>query len=203
MRHLALSLSLFACTPEASDDGVEAMFVSDVEQSARVLEEVAVQPTTIAACYDGPGDCQACYEAVGTPLTGTFELGMDTTPCGGAFGSATYTVQDSAFEGGWSSSLAGVEATLTGERSATLVTSRGRTDDGIAVFTVADASLTVDAQGAVSAFALEGTYTGLGGRAYDLQLTGDGGSIEGEASSPSVTCVFSGSLQGPEVTCER
>ena len=202
MRHLSLLL-LAACTAAPSDDGLDSLVASDIEQTARVLEEVAAQPTTNEACYAGPGDCQACYSATGTAVSGTFELGMDATPCSADFSGSTYTVESSDFEGTWSTSLAGVTAAVSGDRSATFTSARGRVDNSLTVFTVDESSLTLDTSGAISEFALEADYSGLTGRDYQVSITGDGGSITGEASSPSLTCTIAGTVDAPEVSCAR
>ncbi|MCB9671032.1 MAG: hypothetical protein H6736_10775 [Alphaproteobacteria bacterium] len=199
-----LVFALLACSDPSGSDYAPAI-ENDVSSTARVLEDVAVQPSTISECVAGPGDCSLCYEATGTPLSGTLTVGMETTPCGttweGERGSVTWTATSSSFAGDWTGGASGVEVALAGAQTNGW---SGARVDGDTTLTLDDASLAVDLSGAVTAFALSGSYTGLGGRTYALEVEEVDGELTGAATAPAgASCTVSGTREAPVVDCSR
>ncbi|MEZ4323218.1 MAG: hypothetical protein R3F61_37485 [Myxococcota bacterium] len=206
---LILFTCLVACGEE--DDSAEdfaATLESDVEDLARVSTGVAVAQTTVSECVDTVGECRTCLEATGTPLSGTFTVGLESTPCSAtwttAAGETTYTVDSSAFAGSWTGGLSSVSVEMSGSRDATLETSRRRGDS------TRTASMTLDAleleatlDGTVTSMVAELTYVGFGGRTYSVELADDGQTLSGTATAGSVTCTISGTRTAPVVDCPR
>ncbi len=212
---LAVIGSTLACgepEPEASTLAFESTLESDLEELARDSSELAADAADEAledGCFRALGGCQTCFTTDGGTLDGTFELGIDETPCSVTIGRRstwTYTVESSAFSGSWATSLEGVTVEMTGERTASVVR-ESDTDSATwsSAMDLTDLSLSAELDGTVTGFSAALAYSGFGGSVVDVTVSGDAASISGEAvmTGPdgAITCAIAGTLDTPEVSC--
>lgn len=202
---LLIPLALLGCT-EDDDTTPEsaANMEADVAATARVLEEIALQPTTVEDCFEEVG-CTFCFSATGTPLSGTFDAGLEDV-CEVTYdsqvGTAAYTITDSSYTGTWSTSLDTLTVSLSGSRTTQAEGVRDR-DRQPAVLVIDEASVEADTSGVVERFALAGSYTGSGGRLYTLDLVEEDGQLEGTVAAEQVTCAVEGTRAAPVFDCQR
>jgi hypothetical protein len=171
-----------------------------------VLEEVALEPTTLEACFEGEAGCTTCFSAVGTPVAGTFTAGLETGTCDATYatasGTTTYTVTN-GYDGSWSTGATAVLVELTGSRTSTLQGPRGRTQGEPAVLTIDQAGLTLDLTGIVTGYTVSGDYLDAAGRTTTLDLVEDNGVLTGTLTATHATCTIGGTRTAPSVVCER
>ncbi|HMV68891.1 MAG TPA: hypothetical protein PKA64_18730, partial [Myxococcota bacterium] len=84
----------------------------------------AGQPIEAVDDFDGVGDCTWSASWEGNPLTGSWLVALDPTPCGGETGGGLgYELDEGAFGGDWRATGAGAwTITGAGERAARLTT---------------------------------------------------------------------------------
>lgn len=201
-------LVLVGCGEDDGQGDLAPVVQDDVEQLARVMEDVALSPISQSDCIGGPGTCDLCYEATGTPLAGTLTVGLDSTPCSvtyaGERGDLTWTAESSAFVGSWEGDATGVSLELSGQQTASWAGSGGRLGGGPTVFQLDEALLEATLAGEVTGFSLEGAYTTARGRTYQVSVAEAGGSLAGTLTAPNGgVCGVSGTREAPVVDCSR
>ncbi len=188
----------------ADDIADAASAAVDVVSAADDLQE----RDTATECYPTVGTCSFCTDVDGTPLSGSFTLGMEELPCGEAWDvggrSLNYSVTALSIDGTWQASGIGGDYTVTasGTRGALLSTSSPR--GGSHEF---DASHTLDLEAEVIDLRVEGLtltmdYAAFTGRAWTVDATLSDDTLSGSASSDDgVTCSISAGVEAPSVSC--
>jgi hypothetical protein len=221
MRAFPLVLLLAACpstddsefTQADADDFADRLAedIADMAATApnvvRAAEDLTARDTA-SECFATVGTCTFCYDVDGTPLTGTFSMAMESTPCGVAWELAgrtlNYAVEETSLSGSWAATGIGGDYTIeaTGERSATLSTSsaRGGLHEFDSSFAIEMTAEVVDHLVASLALTLE--YSAFTTRAWTADITGDADGVSGTATSDDgISCSVSGGYEAPNVSC--
>ncbi len=215
-----LLLLLSSCThapdPSAQDDADDfaerlADDIADLAASAVDVVSTAddlQERDSDEACYPTVGTCSFCYAVDGTPLSGTFSLSMEATPCGAAWEragrSVNYSVAETSLTGSWTATGLGGDYTVeaSGVRTAVLSTSspRGGDHDFDASYTATMTAGVVNL--VVDSLTLDLTYSAFTGRVWDVAVALTDDALSGTATSDDgIACTVSAGVEAPTVSC--
>ena len=211
----SILFALIACGEPAPDaaDAFESSVETDLEALARTAADLAtdaLDEVVEEGCLPSVGGCEACFTTDGGTLNGTFALSVAETPCSATVGRRnnwTYSVQQSAFEGSWSTGFAGVTVEMSGSRTASItLDSPDRNESWDSAVEVEVLALSTDFNGGVTGWNATLAYSGFGGRVAAVEVVDDGTSLTGTATltgpNDAVTCTVTGTREAPEVSCD-
>lgn len=211
-----LLMFFVACT-ETEDDATSASTSAeaDVETLARAatltseaIGDISTEMTLVSGSFAGVGDCVWSYEVSGTPLSGTIEMALESTPCGGTYtgnsGSGSYTVTEGALSGTYQGSAGDWELSLSGARSATLeiTTERRGTRSWDSSWTVDELYAATDGE-SLGAWGVDLTYDGFAGRSWNLSVDGGDGTITGTLAGENRSCTVTGTTSSLDIACDE
>ena len=161
----------------ASEDVTDLLRVGETQSAA--AENLGTEEISDEMCWDTIGDCELCAGYAGTVESGTFEVGVTSTPCGATWQALvrtrTYTVDASELDGTWTrQSGTTYLVEISGERSVTYEVTGGREGDRTydASWALDDLSV-VASDDALDSYELDLSYTGFAGHDSHLEMSGD------------------------------
>lgn len=218
---LLLALLLVGCptpdedtlTQDDADDFADRLADDVAHVAASAVNIVSAaddleERDSASECAGTVGTCVFCFDVLGTPLEGSFTLGMEDTPCGVAWEvagrSLNYSVTHTDIAGTWTATGLGGVYTVeaSGDRAAVLGLQSAR--EGTREL---DSSYGVVMTAEVENLQVEGltlsmTYRDFLDGTWSVEVTAAEGVVDGAVVGPEGTsCSLSGAVESPVVTC--